>query len=67
MMCCCDKCMKMGGLIFLILGILFLLQDLAIWDFWNISWYTALFLLAGVMVFATCSCPTCQTVKKNKK
>lgn len=67
MMCTCDKCMKMGGLLFLILGILFLLQDLAIWNFWNINWYTALFLLAGVMGFAAASCPTCQTVRKGKK
>jgi hypothetical protein len=67
MMYTCDKCMKMGGLLFLILGILFLLQDLAIWDFWNISWYTALFLLAAVMGFATASCPACQTVRKGKK
>ena len=67
-MCCvCDKCMKIGGLIFLVLGILFLLQDLAIWDFWNISWYSALFLLAGIMGLVTCSCPTCQAERKGKK
>ena len=31
-----------------IAGILFLLQDLAIWDFWGISWYTVGFLIIGL-------------------
>jgi hypothetical protein len=33
----------------LIAGILFLLQDLKIWNFWNISWYTVAFILTGLM------------------
>jgi hypothetical protein len=32
----------------LISGILFLLQDLGVWAFWNISWYTVGFLIMGI-------------------
>jgi len=67
MMQTCKKCGMMGGMMFLVLGILFLLQDLAIWDFWGISWYTALFLLVGVIHFATSKCPDCQAMKDKKK
>lgn len=35
------------SLIALVAGILFLLQDLRIWNFWGISWYTIAFLLVG--------------------
>jgi len=36
------------ALVALIAGILFLLQDLGIWAFWNISWYTVGFILTGI-------------------
>ncbi|MBD3354687.1 hypothetical protein GF361_01730 [Candidatus Woesearchaeota archaeon] len=32
----------------LIVGVLYLLQDLAVISFWNISWYTVGFILAGL-------------------
>jgi len=32
----------------LIVGILYLLQDLAVITFWNISWYTMGFILVGL-------------------
>ncbi len=32
-----------------IVGVLFLLQDLGVWNFWNISWYTVGFILAGLV------------------
>lgn len=37
------------AIITLIAGILFLLQDLAVWNFWNISWYTVAFVLVGLL------------------
>ena len=37
------------SLLALIAGILFLLQDLGVWAFWNISWYTVAFILTGLM------------------
>ena len=63
----CEKCFKVGGALFLILGILFLLQDLAIWDFFGISWYTALFVLMGVVHLASSTCKECQAVRSGKK
>ncbi|MBW2965486.1 hypothetical protein KY342_00110 [Candidatus Woesearchaeota archaeon] len=48
--CCaiCDTGICKGcSLVALIVGVLFLLQDLGIWYFWNISWYTIGFLLLG--------------------
>ena len=36
------------GVILLIIGILFLLVDLGKWNFWNIQWWTVLFLLWGI-------------------
>jgi len=64
---CCNKCMKIGGILFVVLGLLFLLQDLAIWDFWSISWYTALFLIVGISGFAMSKCPECHAVRSGKK
>jgi hypothetical protein len=36
------------GLLFLALGVLFLLRDLNVWNFWNISWFTVAFLVGGL-------------------
>lgn len=38
------------------LGILFLLRDLGVWDFWNIQWWTALILLAGLCGLGSKGC-----------
>ena len=51
---CTDKCLcethvcKVAAILAIILGILFLLQDLLIYDFWDISWYTVGFILTGL-------------------
>ncbi|MBS3130936.1 hypothetical protein J4212_00745 [Candidatus Woesearchaeota archaeon] len=55
----CGKCKKITGLLLLVAGVLFLLQDLAIWDFWGLSWYTVALLIAGVVKSASCHCPDC--------
>ena len=51
--CACPICdtgiCKGCAIITLIAGILFLLQDLAVWNFWNISWYTVAFVLVGLL------------------
>jgi len=51
----------------LALGVIFLLGDLNIWNFWGISWWTALFLLGGVGHVAMSKCPDCQAMKMPKK
>jgi|TARA_B100001971_G_C17640925_1_gene263317 hypothetical protein len=63
----CNKCVKISGLIFLVLGILYLGQDLDWWSFWTISWWTALFLVAGIGHYASSGCPQCQVVRTGKK
>ncbi len=63
----CKKCQTMGGLFFLIAGILFLLRDLAVWGFWGIQWWTILFLLWGIGSLGMASCPECQAVIRGRK
>lgn len=41
------KCGMCGWLVLLV-GVLFLLQDLGYWDLWGLHWWTVLTLLAGV-------------------
>jgi len=61
----CKKCMKLGAGLFLVFGVLFLLQDLNVWDFWGIQWYTVLFILLGFLKMGMCGCSDC--AKMNKK
>jgi hypothetical protein len=63
---CCDKCKKLGGGLLLVFGILFLLQNLNVWSFWNIQPWTVLFVLGGLSMFCTSCCPMCQAEKKKK-
>jgi hypothetical protein len=51
---------------FVALGIAFLLRDLGIWDFWNIQWWTALFLWLGIASFGMRTCPDCQAMMRKK-
>ena len=67
MMVGCNNCLKVSGAIFVVLGVLFLLRDLAIWEFWNISWWTALFIVVGVGSFASSKCPECTAIRTGKK
>ncbi|MFH1401304.1 MAG: hypothetical protein ABIH41_07345 [Nanoarchaeota archaeon] len=50
----------MGGLV-LIVGVLFLLRDLTVWNFWNIQWWTAAFLIAGLGALGASCCKMCQS------
>ncbi|MBI4155236.1 hypothetical protein HY498_04080 [Candidatus Woesearchaeota archaeon] len=62
----CNKCMKVCGALCLVFGVLFLLRDLAIWNFWNINWWTVVFLLAAVGKLSMIKCPECQAMMKKK-
>lgn len=66
-MCISDKCVKICGSVFLVLGILFLLRDLNMWDFWNIQWWTALFLVMGIGCLSSLTCPECKAIRTGKK
>ena len=67
MMGMCPKCTKISGVLILVLGVVFLVVDLGYWDFWNIQWWTALFLLMGVVKLAHTNCPDCMAMAKGKK
>ena len=62
----CRKCMTVTGVAFLVLGLIFLLVDLEMWDFFGIQWWTALLIYLGVASLAMSKCPDCQAMKKRK-
>ena len=59
---CCEK--VHCGAIVLILGILLLLKDLEVWDFWGISAWTLVFLIVGLCIICKAKC--CKPAKKKK-
>jgi hypothetical protein len=63
----CGKCRKVGAVLFLVLGALFLARDLGYWSFWGVQWYSALFLLVGVVHLAQCQCKDCCAVMEGKR
>jgi len=62
----CDKCCNGTAWLFLIIGVIFLLGDLSLWDFWGIQWYTALFVILGITWIAKGSCKECKIKRKKK-
>jgi hypothetical protein len=64
--CMCGKCGKMMGLLVLIIGVLFLLRDVNVWNFWNIQWWTVAFILIGCAGLCCGCCPECKTMAKKK-
>ena len=63
---CGHFCPTWFGVLVLVVGVLFLLRDFLVWDFWNISWYTAAFLLIGLTAGCSSGCPECKKLKKKK-
>jgi len=47
---------KLLGLVVLVLGVLLLLRDLNVWDFWAIQPWTLAFLLAGLVISIKSCC-----------
>ena len=62
----CNKCMKIGGAIFLVLGIVFIMKDMGKWDFWGINWWSAVLLVYGLVHIASSMCKDCEAVRKGK-
>ncbi|MFC2136255.1 hypothetical protein ACFLTH_16685 [Bacteroidota bacterium] len=56
---CCSKCKIITGVLLFLLGIVLLLKDLAIWDFWGVSWWTAIIVIAGIVTCCSGFCPMC--------
>ncbi|GEM_PF-1303283 len=60
----CNKCMGITGWLFLVFGVLFLLQDVKVWNFWGLNWFTIAFLLYGLTHIASSGCKDCQAIRK---
>lgn len=60
----CKKCHAVCGWLLLALGVLMLLQDVGIWDFWNISWYTGVLVIFGFGSIAMTKCKDCMAMCK---
>ncbi len=66
MMQACKKCSTLCGVLVLVAGVLFLLRDLGQWNFWNVQWWTVLFLLWGLGSLGAAGCPECKAMSKKK-
>ncbi len=55
----CKKCMGFCGWLMLVIGVLFLLRDFNVWNFWNIQWWTAVFILMGLSHIGMKNCAEC--------
>lgn len=60
----CKKCCMVTAVLVLLVGVAYLLVDLGMWNFWNVQWWTAVFLLAGVTCLAKSGCKDCQSCCK---
>ena len=67
MMMGCKKCTLVGGLLMLLAGVLFLLKDLNVWDFWGLNWWTVVFVLWGLGSLGHRSCSECCEMTYGKK
>ncbi|MEK6812560.1 MAG: hypothetical protein AABX86_00400 [Nanoarchaeota archaeon] len=63
----CSGCSRVCGWLFLIVGILFLLDNLTAWSFWGIQWYTVAFILFGIGAIGASKCSDCQAMMPGRK
>lgn len=67
-MACCRKCLSFMGILAIVLGLMFLLRDLNLWNFWNIQAGTVIILLVGFGLFFSSGCTDCNPeIKTSKK
>lgn len=62
----CAKCVKMTGIVLVLLGLGFLASDLGYWTFWGLNWWTAAFLLLGLNKVMATKCPDCKKLMKKR-
>lgn len=67
MMTMCRKCTMAAGLIALVIGLGFLLVDFGLWSFFGISWWSALFVLGGIVLLLKEQCSACQDLRPTSK
>jgi len=58
----CGKCSGISAWLFLIVGLIMLLQDLSVWSWWNIQPWTALFLIIGLSMWGKGHCADCRAM-----
>ena len=63
----CERCMNVLTWVLLIIGILYLGQDLNWWSFWQLNWWTVTFLFLGMTHIATGTCKACRSSLVVKK
>ena len=56
----CRKCGGLFGILILLSGLGFLLQDWGWWAFWGLNWWTVAFLLCGIAAVSLRWCKECQ-------
>ena len=64
MMPMCKKCRTITAVLFLALGVVYLLTDLGTVSFWKLNWWTSLFLVVGMTAVASGMCKDCQALAK---
>ncbi len=62
----CMKCQKVSSILFLLLGIAFIMVDLGVWTFWDIKWWSALLIIMGIGGLAATTCKDCQAIITRK-
>ncbi|MBR9699739.1 hypothetical protein GOV09_04750 [Candidatus Woesearchaeota archaeon] len=62
----CAKCSKMGSILLLVVGIIYVIVDLGHWNFWGLQWWTIVFLFMGITGLAMGTCKTCQVEMQKK-
>ena len=66
MMYGCRKCTMITAFLFLLAGLAFLLVDLGFWKFWNLQWWTVLFVVLGMTAMGNANCKDCQAMMSRK-
>ncbi len=56
----CVKCGGITGWLFLIVGLIMLLQDFGVWSWWTIQPWTVLFLIIGLAMWGHGHCADCR-------
>ncbi len=67
MLTMCRKCTMGSAVLLLLLGAIFLSVDFGFWSFFGISWWTALFLVMGIVFLLKEQCDSCCDLRPKTK
>jgi len=60
----CEKCRLSGGIIFLVLGIVYMLVTYGYWDYFGINFWSIGYIVIGLGFLCEAGCPYCTKLKK---